>query len=243
MSGSLYGDLFLIRAVPGLVCCRLLALAWSAVQRLSSAVGWCRRLSGVSLISADSTQSALRCSTHGTGDPRRVGTWDGPFYVVGCDGFSVSFALDRRERLEDVCNVDVWLTFADGSRWTATVFTLAEIERLMQRWRETGEALAGAYFTCSDGLIVRRGGVDAAIVDVVAGLVATGEFRAVLQPTMDDEGPAPVPSMVARPPAGLRAEGLGISSVGQASALPGGGRPVKAAFCLDLSAGVWQPSW
>jgi hypothetical protein len=124
------------------------------------------------------------------GHSRRVGAWDGPFYVVECDGFSVSFALDPRDRLDDVCNVDVWLTFADGSRWTATVFSLAEVERLMRRWRDTGEALAGAYFACSDGLIVRRGGVEP-IVDVIAALVATGEFRAVLQPTAKHEAPQP----------------------------------------------------
>lgn len=115
------------------------------------------------------------------GQRGRVGAWDGPFHVVECEGFSVSFALEPGESLEEVCNADFWLTFPDGSQWSGTVFTLAEVERLMRHWRDTGEALAGAYFACSDGLIVHRAGIDA-IVDVIEHLANTGDYRAVLQP-------------------------------------------------------------
>lgn len=115
-----------------------------------------------------------------------AGTWDGPFYRVRCDGFEVSFTPNAGESLDMVCNVDMWLTLADGSRWTGTVFTLAEVERLMRRWRDTGEALGGRYFGCPDGLIVRDAGVEA-IVDVVEHLVAEGEYSSVFQPIPDDD--------------------------------------------------------
>jgi hypothetical protein len=83
-----------------------------------------------------------------------------------------------------VCNIDVFVDLPDGSRWSATVFTLAEVERLMDRWASTGEALSGRYFSCSDGLIVREPGVSA-MVAVLAGLLEEGEFSQVLQQVED----------------------------------------------------------
>ncbi len=68
--------------------------------------------------------------------------------------------------------VEVRLT-GDGSRWRATVFTLAEVERLMERWSRTDEALGGRYFWCSDGLIVRDPGIDNMAL-VLAGLLDSG---------------------------------------------------------------------
>lgn len=50
--------------------------------------------------------------------------WDGPDHRVLAGGFEALF-------------------LPDGSRWSATIFTLAEVDRLMKRWEETGEA-AGA---------------------------------------------------------------------------------------------------
>ncbi|MFB7758175.1 hypothetical protein ACFC18_52860 [Streptomyces sp. NPDC056121] len=91
-----------------------------------------------------------------------------------------------REDLDAVCNVGVEVRLAaDGSRWSATVFTLAEVERLMKRWSPTGEELGGRCFWCSDGLVVRDPGIDN-MTQVLVGLLDAGDFTQVLQ-RLDDE--------------------------------------------------------
>ena len=110
--------------------------------------------------------------------------WDGPWYRVRGDGFEASFLPNAGEDLDLVCNVDAFVRLADGSRWSATIFTLAEVGRLMDRWASTGEALNGGYFWCSDGLIVREAGVPA-MVAVIAGLLESGDFHQVMHRVAD----------------------------------------------------------
>ncbi|MET8701405.1 hypothetical protein ABZW10_21425 [Kitasatospora sp. NPDC004723] len=115
--------------------------------------------------------------------------WDGPWYRVRTDRFEASFLPGTSESLDTVCNVDVEVRLtSDGSRWSATVFTLAEVERIMAKRSRTGEALDGRYFRCSDGLIVRDPGIDN-ITQVLAGLLEDGDFAEVLQ-RLDDEWPS-----------------------------------------------------
>jgi len=106
--------------------------------------------------------------------------WDGPGYRVRADTFEASFLLGPDEELDSVCNVDVFVDLKDGSRWSATVFTVAEVERLMEKWAGTGEALNGRYFWVSDGLIVRDPGIDN-MTGVIAGLIETGDFPEIFQ--------------------------------------------------------------
>ncbi|MFD5777682.1 hypothetical protein [Streptomyces fungicidicus] len=106
--------------------------------------------------------------------------WDEPWYRVRMKGFEASFLPSEGEDLDEVCNVDVFLTLEDGSRWTATVFTVAEVERLMKLWAGTDEALGGRYFWVSDGLIVRDPGIDS-MSDVIAGLIESSEFSEIFQ--------------------------------------------------------------
>jgi len=115
------------------------------------------------------------------------GWWDGGLFHVRGEGFEAGFAIGSAEEIETVENVDVFVQFADGSKWTATVFTLAEVHRLMDRWAASGEALGGTYFWCWDGLIVRESGV-AAMVGVLAGLVASDEARTVLRSVTAEPG-------------------------------------------------------
>lgn len=106
--------------------------------------------------------------------------WDGPFYRVKRDGYEICFVSGAGEDLDEVCNIDMWVTFADGNRWSGTVFTLHEVQRLMDRWKGTGECLDGSYFWCWDGLIVREAGIPA-MVRVVDDLVATGDYKGALR--------------------------------------------------------------
>jgi hypothetical protein len=87
--------------------------------------------------------------------------------------------------LDAVCNVDVEVRLADGSRWSVTVFTVAEIQRLMESWSRSREAMGGRYFLCSDGLSVRDPGIES-MAQVIAGLFHSGEFAEILQ-RLDDE--------------------------------------------------------
>ncbi|MEV7509160.1 hypothetical protein AB0O57_14540 [Streptomyces sp. NPDC091201] len=111
--------------------------------------------------------------------------WDEPWYRVRTDAFEASFLPGAGEDLDALCNVDLFVTLNDGSRWTATVFTVAEVERLMKVLAESGEALGGRFFWVSDGLIVRDPGVDS-MTDVIAGLIETDEFTTVFQRLEDD---------------------------------------------------------
>ncbi|MET8903449.1 MULTISPECIES: hypothetical protein [unclassified Streptomyces] len=106
--------------------------------------------------------------------------WDEPWYRVRMKGFEASFLPSEGEDLDEVCNVDVFVTLEDGSRWVATVFTVAEVERLMKLWAGTDEALGGRYFWVSDGLIVRDPGIDS-MTDVIAGLIKSSEFSEIFQ--------------------------------------------------------------
>jgi hypothetical protein len=115
------------------------------------------------------------------------GGWDGPYYRVRAAGFEALFLPRPDELLDEVCNVDVEVHLPDGSRWSATVLTLAEVDQLMRRWEGTGEAAAGRCFWCSDGLIVRDPGVQG-MVDVIAELLVSEEFDGPFHRLSDLEG-------------------------------------------------------
>ncbi|MFJ8348466.1 hypothetical protein ACIQ9J_19235 [Streptomyces sp. NPDC094153] len=108
------------------------------------------------------------------------GIWDGPWYRVRMEQFEAAFLPNAGEDPEAVDNVDVFVDLNDGSRWSATIITLAQVEILMKRWAASGEALGGRYFWCSDGLIVRDAGISN-MTRVLAGLIETGEFTQILQ--------------------------------------------------------------
>ncbi|MEU4144680.1 hypothetical protein [Streptomyces parvulus] len=111
--------------------------------------------------------------------------WDEPWYGVRMEDFQASFLPSDGEDLDELCNVDVFVALKDGSCWTATVFTVAEVERLLKLWEGSDEALGGRYFWVSDGLIVRDPGVDS-MTDVIAGLIENGEFSEIFQRVIND---------------------------------------------------------
>ena len=102
-----------------------------------------------------------------------------PLTVVQLNQAEAMFFLGAQDDPETVENVDIEVILTDGSRWSATLMTLAEIARIMMRWKATGENLSGTYFQCQDLIIVEQAGVTAAI-DLLNGLVDSGEFRSAM---------------------------------------------------------------
>jgi hypothetical protein len=111
---------------------------------------------------------------------RSAGGWDGPWYRVHTEHFEAAFLPNASEAPEAVDNVDVFVDLKDGTRWSATIITIAQVQTIMERWATTGEAQGGSYFWCSDGLIVRDAGISN-MTQVLVCLVETGEFTQILQ--------------------------------------------------------------
>ena len=103
---------------------------------------------------------------------------DNPLTEVQLGDAVAVFILGAEDDADTVEDVDVEVTLSDGSRWVATLLTLDEIRRLMERWKTTGERLDGSYFQCADLVVVERGGIEAA-TDLLRRLVDTGEIRNV----------------------------------------------------------------
>ncbi|MFG3223906.1 hypothetical protein ACGF07_03850 [Kitasatospora sp. NPDC048194] len=101
-------------------------------------------------------------------------------YRVRTEHFEAAFLPSADEHVDSVESIDVFVDLNDGTRWSATVITLAQVKTVMERWAATGEALDGAYFSCSDGIIVRDAGIGN-MTQVLVGLVETGDFTHVLQ--------------------------------------------------------------
>ncbi len=57
---------------------------------------------------------------------------------------------------EENDNVDVRVTFEDGSFYSATLFTLRNLETLFNKNGQTGECAFGLYFSCTDMVIVEN---------------------------------------------------------------------------------------
>lgn len=83
------------------------------------------------------------------------------------------------EQPHAVENVDAEVVLSDGSRWGATIVTVAEVQRLMKRWAGTGECAGGSYFWCSDGVVVRDPGV-ATMTRVLTALHDADTLRSAL---------------------------------------------------------------
>jgi hypothetical protein len=72
-------------------------------------------------------------------------------------------------------NVDVEVQVGDGSRWSATFFTLDNIDALFAKNRITGECANGLYLWAADMILVERLD-ESAIRATVDALRQSGEF-------------------------------------------------------------------
>ncbi|MET7379863.1 hypothetical protein ABZT08_13710 [Streptomyces sp. NPDC005526] len=111
-------------------------------------------------------------------DRRDIGSPDGAFYRVRRDGYEICFVPAAGVALDEIDDVDMWVIFDSGERWSGTIYTLGNVRRTMDGWRQTGECLGGRYFFVREGLIVRGRGIPG-MVDVVDDLVRSGDYRSV----------------------------------------------------------------
>lgn len=83
-----------------------------------------------------------------------------------------------------VDNLDVQVTYPDGARYSASIMTIAAVQRIMRNHEMSGESLGGQYFKAHDLVVVKHGGV-AEIVDLVGRLIEADELSYIF----DDIGP------------------------------------------------------
>jgi hypothetical protein len=82
-------------------------------------------------------------------------------------------------------NVNVQVSLDNGDYYTATFFTLSNIQKLFSTNKKTGECAGGLYFYCSDMIIVER--LTAEIIErAVADLITNNELSAAF----DSQTPA-----------------------------------------------------
>jgi bifunctional DNase/RNase len=87
--------------------------------------------------------------------------------------------LDTLDEEDD--NVDVKVCFDDGRTYTATVFTLKNIQSIFEKNKQTGECLSGLYFWTFDMLIVQKLRIEV-IECVIADLIESGYYTTALRP-------------------------------------------------------------
>jgi hypothetical protein len=97
-----------------------------------------------------------------------------PRLTVDLNGGRAIFMLGAEDDADSVVNVDVEVILDDGSRWSATFLTVAEVSRILERWKATGECLNGSYLRVPDLVVVDRGGLDT-MVAVLNSILASGD--------------------------------------------------------------------
>lgn len=80
-------------------------------------------------------------------------------------------------------NVDIEVRLPDGTRWSATIFTVDNLRSLMAKWRSTGEN-RGLYVWAPDMIVVERLS-DPGLRELVDELVAEGTLKTVMKPLLD----------------------------------------------------------
>lgn len=118
-------------------------------------------------------RTRMRYNTHKNSDTEIK--MDKSYITLQHNGYSLTIysgiaPLDPRND-----NVDVQVTFPNGDNFSATFFTLQNINTLMQHYTKTGECAAGSYFWASNMIIVQTL-TEQAICEAIDDLLAGEEF-------------------------------------------------------------------
>lgn len=83
-------------------------------------------------------------------------------------------------------NIDVEVVFRDQTRYSATVFTLKNIQTLMEKYTKTGENNSGQYFWSSD-LFILHSLTEDNILEAVAHLIQEDRLALAFQLLENDD--------------------------------------------------------
>lgn len=86
----------------------------------------------------------------------------------------IVLSINDRDPVDD--NVDVEVKFADGSRFTATFFTLENVRSLFSKNKITGECSKGTYLWATEMILVESLDRET-MLETVRGLIRDGEFE------------------------------------------------------------------
>ncbi len=103
---------------------------------------------------------------------------DKSYITVQHNGYKLTIYSGIAPLDPDNDNVDVQVTFPNGDNFSATFFTLQNIDILMQHYQKTGECAAGSYFWASNMIIVQKL-TEQTICKAIDNLLAEEEFASV----------------------------------------------------------------
>ena len=86
-----------------------------------------------------------------------------PFLSMTILGAEVTFNLGEDDDPSTLENADALVTMPDGSRRSATFLTVAEVARILDRWKVSGESRSGGYLRVPDLIVTREPGVSAMV--------------------------------------------------------------------------------
>ena len=101
---------------------------------------------------------------------------DDVYVVVSAPDYDVAILVGNAppDPLDD--NVDVEVRFKDGNLYTATFFTLKNLESLFKKYKLTGECNHGTYFYSINMIIVERIEPNL-IAESIKDLIRNNEFE------------------------------------------------------------------
>ena len=103
---------------------------------------------------------------------------DKSYITVQHNGYKLTIYSGIAPLDPDNDNVDVQVTVPNGDNFSATFFTLQNIDTLMKQYKKTGECAKGLYFWASDILIVQEL-TEHTICETIDNLLAEEEFASV----------------------------------------------------------------
>ncbi|MEX3105782.1 hypothetical protein DF268_14965 [Streptomyces sp. V2] len=112
---------------------------------------------------------------------------DEPFWTVRGSSLTVTFTVGDGSTPETIDDGDVLIVGPDGERWCANVMTQGRIQKILDRWRDTGECLSGAYLWAEGLVVVREPGVESMVRAVEDLYDRYGDLDGILPKLSDDE--------------------------------------------------------
>lgn len=79
-----------------------------------------------------------------------------PYKIIDEHDYQLIIYQNTTVKLKNDNNVDVEVVFKNGKRYVATMFTLDNIHKLIDKYKESGECDYGRYFWAADMILLRE---------------------------------------------------------------------------------------